>query len=233
MFSGLQSSLTADATVGVLSGLAVAGRALELTFIECIHLIVIRREMQVRHFDSVLTYLLSIPNGLSFIGPETITIACQFIGGFACVIDGRRGVDFRSRTQILGGAFLSVNIHDTSKCGDRHSVNNVLATGRDRQGWQDLIVKMASLGMSATDEELSDISDYLTASFPPAATKLNVNKASATQLVTSLALTADEAKEIVGYREKNGDFKSLDDLKKVPNVDAKKLDAKKDLLLFS
>jgi len=118
-------------------------------------------------------------------------------------------------------------------CSKCHSVNNVLATGRDRQGWQDLIVKMASLGMSATDEELSDISDYLTVSFPPAGTKLNVNRASATQLVTSLALTADEAKEIVGYREKNGDFKSLDDLKKVPNVDAKKLDAKKDLLLFS
>ena len=118
-------------------------------------------------------------------------------------------------------------------CSKCHSVNNVLATGRDRQGWQDLIVKMASMGMSATDEELSDISDYLTASFPPTGTKLNVNKATATQLATSLGMTADEAKEVVSYREKNGDFKSLDDLKKVPNVDAKKLDAKKDLLLFS
>ena len=38
---------------------------------------------------------------------------------------------------------------------------------------------------------------------------------------------------MVDYRAKNGDFKSIDDLKKVPNVDTKKFDAKKDDLLFS
>ena len=40
------------------------------------------------------------------------------------------------------------------------------------------------------------------------------------------------AKEIVDYRTKNGPYKTLDDLKKVPNVDAKKLDLKKGVLIF-
>jgi competence protein ComEA len=36
----------------------------------------------------------------------------------------------------------------------------------------------------------------------------------------------------VGYRLQNGTFKTLDDLKKVPGVDAAKLDAKRDLIDF-
>jgi len=36
----------------------------------------------------------------------------------------------------------------------------------------------------------------------------------------------------VEYRGKNGDFKSIDDLKKVPDLDAKKVDLKKDRLAF-
>ena len=37
---------------------------------------------------------------------------------------------------------------------------------------------------------------------------------------------------MIAYREKNGLFKSVDDLKKVPGIDAKKIDAKKDRLYF-
>jgi len=118
-------------------------------------------------------------------------------------------------------------------CSKCHSVNNLLATGRDREGWENIIVKMASLGMQGTDEEYTDIADYLTANFPPSyGASINVNKADAKQLAMTLVLTPAEANAIVAYREKNGDFKSLDDLKKVPNVDPKKLDAKKDKLQF-
>ena len=34
------------------------------------------------------------------------------------------------------------------------------------------------------------------------------------------------------YRKNNGNFKSLDDLKKVPGLDPKMLDAKKDHITF-
>ena len=47
-----------------------------------------------------------------------------------------------------------------------------------------------------------------------------------------LELTADEADAIVAYRDTNGAFHQLSDLLKVPGVDGKKIEAKKDLLEF-
>ena len=120
-----------------------------------------------------------------------------------------------------------------SKCSQCHSASNILAMGRTREGWEGIITKMVDLGATGTDEEFSSILDYLTKSFPPASTnKVNVNKAPADLMATGLGITTDEAKSIVVYREKNGPFKTLDDLKKVPAVDAKKLDAKKDSITF-
>jgi len=124
------------------------------------------------------------------------------------------------------GPGRDVTLRLCSKC---HSPNNILAVGRTPQGWQDLIVRMTTFGLQGTDEEFTATLDYLTANFPP---KVNVNRASAAQLVAVLALTSEEAAALVSYREKNGDYKTIDDLKKVSGVDSKKLEAKKDLLQF-
>lgn len=124
------------------------------------------------------------------------------------------------------GPGRDVTLRLCSKC---HSPNNILAMGRTSDGWQELIIKMTTLGLQGTDEDFTATLDYLTASFPP---KVNVNKATAAQMAPGLALTLDEAKAIVSYREKNGDFKSIDDLKKVDGVDSSKLDAKKNALQF-
>jgi competence protein ComEA len=59
-----------------------------------------------------------------------------------------------------------------------------------------------------------------------------VNQATSAEFVSGLGLTSAEADAIVAYRKKNGDFKTIDELKKVPDIDAKKLDAKKDQLVF-
>ena len=48
----------------------------------------------------------------------------------------------------------------------------------------------------------------------------------------TLDITPELAEAMVGYRQKNGDFKSLDDLKKVPGVDAAQLDTEKNRILF-
>lgn len=116
-------------------------------------------------------------------------------------------------------------------CGRCHSPNLVIANGQDRDGWENTITKMVSLGAVGTDEDFTAILDYLVKNFPQQ-TKINVNKASAAELETGLSLSTREAQAIVTYRSKNGDFKSLDDLKKVPELDAKKLDPKKDRLIF-
>jgi competence protein ComEA len=118
-------------------------------------------------------------------------------------------------------------------CGKCHSPTIVLAYGQKRAGWEKTITKMVRLGAVGTDEDFTDIADYLTANFPPTAIpKIFVNKATDQQLAKILEISIDDAKAIIAYRDKVGGFKSIDEMKAVPNVDTKKIDAKKDNLVF-
>ncbi len=90
---------------------------------------------------------------------------------------------------------------------------------------------MAGFGAQGTDEDFTEILDYLVKNFPANA-PINVNKATAAQLETGLGFSSTEAEAVIKYREKNGDFKTADDLKKVPDLDVKKVDDKKDRLAF-
>jgi competence protein ComEA len=132
--------------------------------------------------------------------------------------------------ELPAGAGKSTLIRVCSSC---HSPDNVIANGQDRAGWEATITKMAGFGASGTDEEYTEILEYLVKNFPAgSSTPVNVNKATAAQLVSGLGFTTAEADATVKYREKNGDFKTIDDLKKVPDLDAKKLDAEKAKVAF-
>jgi len=118
-------------------------------------------------------------------------------------------------------------------CGKCHSPNIILASGQSRTGWENTITKMARQGAEGSDEDFTDIADYLTANFPPSSVKkVFVNMATDKQLADTLEISLDDAKAIIAYRDKVKGFKSLEDLKTVPNVDTKKIDAKKDQLVF-
>lgn len=118
-------------------------------------------------------------------------------------------------------------------CVKCHSPNIILAYGQNRVGWENTITKMARLGAKGTDDDYSDIADYLTANFPPSAIqKVFVNMATDKQLADILGISLDDAKAIIVYRDKIKGFKSIEEMKSVPNVDAKKIDAKKDHLVF-
>ena len=133
-------------------------------------------------------------------------------------------------SELPSGAGKDTFIRVCSKC---HSPDNVIVNGQDRAGWENTISKMAGFGAVATDDEFTAILDYLVKNFPaPPAGVIHVNQATSADLASGLGLTSAEADAIVEYRKKNGDFKTIDDLKKVPDVDAKKLDAKKDKLAF-
>jgi competence protein ComEA len=69
-----------------------------------------------------------------------------------------------------------------------------------------------------TEKEREQIVDYLARNFTK---RVNVNKATAQEIETGLEISAKEAAAIVAYREKNGGIKSLDDLKKVPGLEAR------------
>jgi len=91
--------------------------------------------------------------------------------------------------------------------------------------------KMVSLGAEMTEQEYNTVLDYLAKNYPgEEVPKLNINKASAIDFESRLTLPRSQAAAIIEYRAKNGPFKSIDDLKKVPGVDAAKVDAKKDRL---
>jgi len=81
-----------------------------------------------------------------------------------------------------------------------------------------------------SDSDVAIIVNYLATNFPPV--KVNVNKAASKELQEGLELKAAEADAIVRYREQKGNFKTLDDLKKVPGIDAVKIESKRDLLEF-
>jgi competence protein ComEA len=107
-------------------------------------------------------------------------------------------------------------------CVKCHSPNIILASGQDRKGWENTITKMARQGADGSDEDFTDIADYLTANFPPSAVKkVFVNMATDKQISDVLGVSLDDAKAIVAYRDKVKGFKSLEDMKAVPNVDAK------------
>jgi competence ComEA-like helix-hairpin-helix protein len=109
----------------------------------------------------------------------------------------------------------------------------VVAQHATKDGWASIVDYMVSRGASGTPEEIATIVDYLAKNFPAAATKTNVNKATAMDLQTQLELTAKDSEAIVKYRTDHGDFKDWDGLAKVPGIDTAKLTAKKDSIVFT
>jgi competence protein ComEA len=95
------------------------------------------------------------------------------------------------------------------------------------------MTRMTAFGMKSTERDYSLALEYLAKHFPAEdVPRINVNKATAVELESALSLKRSQAAAVLAYRRQNGDFKSLDDLKKVPSIDAAKLDEKKDRITF-
>jgi competence protein ComEA len=118
-------------------------------------------------------------------------------------------------------------------CKGCHEVARSVSLRQDRDGWAITMKKMVALGMKAPEKELESIFEYLVRHFPAdAVPPVNVNKATAIELESGLSLRRSQAAAVIRYRNEHGDFKSLDDLKKVPGIDAAALEEKKDRLAF-
>lgn len=118
-------------------------------------------------------------------------------------------------------------------CAQCHELDKSFSQNQDRAGWQRTIEKMVAFGMKSTEQETRAVLEYLVTHFPAdEVPKINVNKAEAIELESGLSLRRSQAAAIIQYREKHGPFKSIADLKKAPGVDAAKIEAKKDRLIF-
>jgi competence protein ComEA len=114
-------------------------------------------------------------------------------------------------------------------CTKCHDLNQVTGRRRTAMDWGMTVDKMITQGAEATDAQFGEILDYLIKNFRK---PINVNQASAKSLEAELELSTKEAEAIVAYREQHAAFKSVEDLKKVPGLDARKVDAVKEWLAF-
>jgi competence protein ComEA len=118
-------------------------------------------------------------------------------------------------------------------CSQCHEIARSVSLRQDRAGWQTTINKMVDLGADATNAELGAVLNYLSTRFPAdSVPRINVNTCRAIDLEAGISLRRSQAAAVIAYREKNGPFHSVEDLKKVPGIDAATVDAKKDRLTF-
>jgi len=62
--------------------------------------------------------------------------------------------------------------------------------------------------------------------------KININTASAEELMQLKGIGSSHAASIIAYREKNGPFKTPEDLVKVPRIGSKTFEKNKDLIII-
>jgi|SwirhisoilCB1_FD_contig_41_5669600_length_766_multi_2_in_0_out_0_1 competence protein ComEA len=118
-------------------------------------------------------------------------------------------------------------------CSGCHELERAASMHQDRDAWKSTVDKMVALGAKGTNEEFAAALDYLARTFPAdEIPRLNVNTATAIELESRLSLKRSESAAVIQYREKNGPFKSIEDLKKVPGIDAAKIESKKDRIIF-
>lgn len=118
-------------------------------------------------------------------------------------------------------------------CATCHDLGKAVSVRQDRAGWGATLLKMVGFGMKSSDEELRTMLAYLETHFQPEELPpVNVNTARAIELESRLTLKRSEASAILKYRAAHGKFESIDDLLKVPGIDAAKIQDKRDWITF-
>lgn len=118
-------------------------------------------------------------------------------------------------------------------CKGCHEVARSVSKRQDRDAWHATMDKMVAFGMRGSDQQMKLVLDYLVTNYPAEdVPKVNVNTATAIQLESGLTLKRSQAAAMIAYRDKNGRFASVEDLKKVPLIDPAKIEEKKDRIAF-
>jgi competence protein ComEA len=118
-------------------------------------------------------------------------------------------------------------------CKGCHGLENVVRSRRTRDRWTEIVDDMVARGAKGTDSEADEVIEYLSTHFGAVAeAKVNVNKAAAADLNSALGISTADADAIVHYRADHGRFKSIQDLMKVPGIDAKKIESSRDRVEF-
>ncbi len=113
-------------------------------------------------------------------------------------------------------------------CTSCHDSSLMTDAPRTIAGWIDVMYLMKDFGAMLTEAESKTVTDYLVTNLA----LVEMNKAEAGHLELVFGVADAVANEVVAYRDKQGGFKTIDDLKKAPGLDAAKIDGLKERLIF-
>jgi len=113
-------------------------------------------------------------------------------------------------------------------CADCHGPEAAVAQFKTRQEWSKTLDEMAANGAQGTNEEWNELLEYFDTNF----SLILVNKADAKHLAKTLDVPQAIAESIVKRRDEQGPITAIEDLKKVPGLDAAKVEARKDRFVF-
>lgn len=118
-------------------------------------------------------------------------------------------------------------------CGTCHEAAKATSVKLTREGWVETIDRMKAFGAEGTPDEFAAILDYLSTHFKGDVVQaLDMNTAEAIDLESVLQLLRRESAVVLQFRGKRGPFSSLDDLKGLDPAIFKKIEAKKDRIVF-
>jgi competence ComEA-like helix-hairpin-helix protein len=117
-------------------------------------------------------------------------------------------------------------------CSVCHGLDYIYSARRSPSEWEATVGDMIGRGAPLLEGEREVLLQFLSKYYAPEKPRTNINQASAQQLMTSLGLSAAEAEEVARYRQQHGNIYGWEDLRKVPNLDWKKLEAKRDVVAF-
>jgi competence ComEA-like helix-hairpin-helix protein len=117
-------------------------------------------------------------------------------------------------------------------CSPCHQPERAASVRLTREGWSDVLADMVKRGAKASDEEMTQLLNYLSTHFLGEAPRpLNINRATQIELEMVGGLGRKEAAAVLAFLDKNGPCKALTDLKKVQGLDYKKLEERKEYVV--
>jgi competence protein ComEA len=116
----------------------------------------------------------------------------------------------------------------TKMCTSCHGTDVITDAPRTVPSWVDTVLSMKDFGAEGSDEDWKAVTDYIVVNLA----HLDVNKSTAAEMAQVLRVSETVAEEVVAYREKQGGFKAIADLKQAPGLDAATIDTLAPRLIF-
>jgi competence protein ComEA len=118
-------------------------------------------------------------------------------------------------------------------CGTCHEAAKATSVRLTREGWVETIDRMKAFGASGSDADFAAVLEYLATHFRGDVVRpLDMNTAEAIDLESVLQLLRSESRAVIEFRSKRGPFTSLDDLKPLDPAIFKKIESRKDRIVF-